>query len=307
MAWLKWCVVILVLFLLFLSVLPREQPVEHITLAMDMDSYTIHSGRRIVLNLNNHCISAASSADAIWVQPGAELLLEGNGKVENSGGGSLIFNEGRCSLDGNLTLLHDSGGYAVINHGYMVMAGDVSIASLNSGSSLIENGYYDRFSEDYRIGFVDGWEHPEMDIHSGDFTGGQISVKNDDWGICRIYGGYFHDAEEAAIKNWGSMDVYDGEFIGGNNNIVVGIMLDRQNWGDLRIHGGHFTAGKSRALFAIGADTDTDNEGYLHGEVNLLGGEYTGFQYWYNTWVSSNAVLNVSEDVKLEILDRVGN
>ena len=307
MAWVKWCAVLLMLFSLQLSVLPPEQAAETIILVEDVDSLTIHSGEKVILNLNHHCISDDTSADAVWIQPGAELILEGEGSVVNSGGGSLIFNEGSCSLSGDILFLHDSGGYAVINHGYMEIGGDVCISSLKSSSSLIENGYYECTSGNYRTGYVEGWEHPELNIHNGEFSGGRISVKNDDWGICRIYGGLFHNAKEAALKNWGSMDVYGGEFIGGNNNIVVGMIRERQDWGDLRIHGGYFTAGKSRALFAIGADTDTDYGGYLHGEVSLLGGEYTGFHYWYNTWVSTNAVLNVSEDVELEIWGRVGN
>ena len=84
MAWIKWCAAILMLFPLQLSVFPPEQATETIVLTEDVDSYTIHSGEKVVLNLNHHYISDGSSKDAIWVQPGAELILEGEGSVLDS-------------------------------------------------------------------------------------------------------------------------------------------------------------------------------------------------------------------------------
>lgn len=280
---------------------------ETIVLQEDLDSFVVCRGAAITLDLNGHSIANTSSGDAISVEPGAVLIIKGEGVVSNSGSGSMIFNEGECFLQGNCSFVHDAGGYAVINHGYMEISDGVLITSLGSGSSLIENGYYNYDSGNARTGFVSGWEKPELCILGGDFSGGRISVKNDERGICNIYGGVFHDAEEAVLKNWSSMDVYDGEFHGANHSIVLGIMSEEENYGDLRIHGGRFVAGRSRALFSLSVGNDIDEGGPIHGEVELLGGEYEGFHYWYSSFVSPSMHIKVSDDVKLEIWGRIGN
>ena len=294
-------------FAVIISFIPHERVKHKIVLYRDLDAVNVCSGNEVELDLNGHSIANKSSGDAITVEPGAVLIIKGEGVVSNSGGGSLIFNEGECFLQGNCSFVHDAGGYAVINHGYMEISDGVMISSLRSGSSLIENGYYNYESGDARTGFLSGWEKPELCIKGGDFKGGRINVKNDERGICNIYGGVFHDADEAVLKNWSTMDIYGGEFYGANHNIVLGIIRDLSCFGDLRIHDGSFKAGRSKALFSIGVGTDADEGGDLHGDVELLGGEYDGFHYWYSCEVSPSMEIKKSDDVKLEIWGRAGN
>lgn len=316
---LELCAIILaVLYGFCLTVLADEQvsqrdygcsagKEETIVLQEDLDSFVVSWGAAITLDLNGHSIANKSNGDAITVEPGAMLVMKGEGVVSNTGGGSLIFNEGECFLLDNCSFVHDAGGYAVINHGYMEIRDGVEISSLRSDSSLIENGYYNYESGDARTGFVSGWKEPELYIQGGDFNGGRINVKNDERGICKIYGGAFHDADEAVLKNWGTMDIYGGEFYGADHNIVLGIIRDLSCYGDLRIHDGSFKAGRSKALFSLAVGNDADEGGDLHGEVELLGGEYEGFHYWYSSEVSPGMVIKKADNVKLEIWARTGN
>lgn len=298
---------VLLCFAVMISLIPHG-PVKHrLVLAGDLDAFRVCSGDAVELDLNGHTIADVSAGDAITVEPGAVLTLKGEGAVSNSGGGSLIFNEGACYLQGNCSLDHDAGGYAVINHGYMEIGDGVVISGRRSGSSLIENGYYSYESGDARTGYVHGWEEPELCITGGEFNGGRISVKNDERGICSIYGGVFHGADEAVLKNWGTMDLYGGEFHGGNHHIVLGLIRAAGCYGDLRIHDGLFIAGRSKALFSLAAGNDADEGGPLHGEVELLGGEYEGFHYWYSCEVSPGMEIKKSDAVKLEIWGRRGN
>ena len=298
---------VLLCFAVIISFIPHERVKHKIVLYRDLDAFNVCSGNEVELDLNGHSIANQSSGDAITVEPGAVLIIKGEGLVSNSGSGSLIFNEGECFLQGNCSFVHDAGGYAVINHGYLEISDGVMISSLRSGSSLIENGYYNYSSGDAKTGFVSGQEKPELCIKGGDFNGGRINVKNDERGICNIYGGVFHNAEEAVLKNWSSMDIYGGEFYGGDHNIVLGIIKDLSCYGDLRIHDGTFKAGRSKALFSIGVGTDADEGGDLHGEVELFGGEYEGFHYWYSCEVSPSMEIKKSDNVKLEIWGRAGN
>ena len=271
-----------------------------IRLEKDLSSFIVKTGESIILDLNGHTISNSQrKKDAIVIEPSGSLFLTGGGRVENSGGYALIFNEGECFVAGSGEYINDTSNYSIINHGYMALGGDVKISCLQVGSSLVQNGYYEYDSGDYRTGCVNGWEYPEMDIYAGDYSGGRISVKNSDAGICRIYGGSFHDADVAVLKNWATMDVYGGYFYGAEDCIVLGRLLKHgdRSLGDLRIHGGNFYVNEngSKALFGISGGTDYDVLP-THGDVEVQGGYFLGFTHWYSHFVSSRAVMEVSEE-----------
>lgn len=172
---LRICCAVLLCFAVIISFIPHERVKHKIILYRDLDAFKVCSGNEVELDLNGHSIANESIEDAITVEPGAVLIIKGEGTVSNSGSGSLIFNEGECFLLDHSSFVHDAGGYAVINHGYMEISDGVVITSLRSGSSLIENGYYNYASGDAKTGFVSGWEKPELCILGGDFNGGRIN------------------------------------------------------------------------------------------------------------------------------------
>ena len=281
--------------------LTAGMPTQYLRLTEDRGALVVEKDEHIVLDLNGCTISSTDkNEDAIWVKPGGVLFITGEGRVENSGGYALIFNEGECCISGSGVFVNDTGSYSVINHGRMEIVGDVRFSCLQTGSSLMQNGYYEYTSGDYRTGFVSGWAYPVMTIYSGDYSGGRISVKNDDAGICTIYGGYFHDAPIAALKNWGTMDVFGGEFHGGNHCIVLARRLKNgdRTLGLTRIHGGSFYRSEDgeKALFGISAGTDLDTF-YTHGDTWIYGGAFYGFSKWYSILTSPHAVLEIDDSV----------
>ena len=279
----------------------EAQVTEYRYLTKDNGPVVVEAGEKIVLDLNGHTLSSTKkNEDAIWIKPGGVLFITGEGRVENSGGYALIFNEGECYVAGSGEFVNDTGNYSVINHGKMVLSGDVKFTCLQTGSSLIQNGYYEYDSGDYRTGFVDGWAYPELKIFSGDYSGGRISVKNSDAGLCIIYGGTFHDAPIAAVKNWSILDIYGGDFTGGNHCLVLARRLRNGDrcLGLTRIHGGtfHRSENGSKALFGISGGTDMDVT-YTHGDTYITGGTFLGFTEWYSGLVSPRAVVEVDEAV----------
>lgn len=280
----------------------NSTPTEYIRLEQDISSFTVHTNRSICLDLNGHkIINRQEDQDAITIEPSGSLLLQGNGTIENYEGMSLLFNEGECFLSGNIDMVNNTGAYSIINHGYMALGGNLSVSCTSKGSSLLQNGYYDITSGDNRTGYVNGWEYPTMDVFSGSYSGGRISLKNSGAGICRVFGGTFYDADVAALKNWGSMDIYGGDFYSPDDCIVLGRRLADGDHclGDLRIHGGNFygnTDGGYNAIFGISAGTDEDVI-RTHGNVEIQGGNFLEFEHLYSNFVSPRAVLNISPSV----------
>ena len=276
-------------------------PTQYLRLTEDRGALVVETDERIVLDLNGCTISSTNkNEDAIWIKPGGALYITGDGRVENSGGYALIFNEGECYISGSGVFVNDTSNYSVINHGLMEIGGDVQFSCLQTGSSLMQNGYYEYTSGDYRTGFVTGWAYPVMTIYSGDYSGGRISVKNSDAGICTIYGGTYHDAPIAAIKNWGTMDVFGGEFHGGDHCIVLARRLANgdRTLGLTRLHGGSYYCSDEgdNALFGISAGTDMDIF-YTHGDTWISGGSFYGFSAWYSILTSPHAVLEIDDNV----------
>ena len=283
------------------AALTSAWPTQYLRLTEDRGALVVEKDERIVLDLNGCTISSTSkNEDAIWIKPGGVLYITGEGRVENSGGYALIFNEGECYISGSGVFVNDTSNYSVINHGLMEIGGDVQFSCLQTGSSLMQNGYYEYTSGDYRTGFVNGWAYPVMTIYSGDYSGGRISVKNSDAGICTIYVATYHGAPIAAIKNWGTMDVFGGEFYGGDNCIVLARRLANgdRTLGLTRIHGGSFYRSEDggKALFGISAGTDMDTF-YTHGDTWISGGAFYGFSAWYSILTSPHAVLEIDDSV----------
>ena len=273
----------------------------YIRMTDDAKRFVVECGETIILDLNGFSISnREKNEDAIAIKPGGKLFITGEGTVENTGGYALIFNEGECYISGKASFINDTSNYSIINHGKMVIAGDVHISCLKTSSSLVQNGYYEYDSGDHRTGYVDGWEYPELEIYSGDYSGGRISVKNSDAGLCTIYGGTFYGAPIAALKNWGTMDVYGGDFTGGNSCIVLARRLKNEDrcLGLTRIHGGTFHAPdvEKPVLFGISAGTDMDTF-YTHGDTFITGGAFEGFVKKYSVLTSPRALLNIADDV----------
>jgi len=199
-------------------------------------SITIPAGRTVTLNLNGKTLKNEDGKDTITVELGGILIVEGDGKVDNTSDGcAAIFNNGTVTLNGGTfdrsaetstgKTKEERGNnswYTICNHGTLTINSGVTITTANKAtdkgrySSLIENGYQNYAGDKSRVAYKLGTnqEYPSLLINGGEFFGGINTIKNDDNGIATINGGSSTNYYQASVQNHHKMVIENGSFSG---------------------------------------------------------------------------------------------
>lgn len=199
-------------------------------------SITIPAGRTVTLNLNGKTLKNEDGKDTITVELGGILIVEGDGKVDNTSDVcAAIFNNGTVTLNGGTfdrsaetstgKTKEERGNnswYTICNHGTLTINSGVTITTANKAtdkgrySSLIENGYQNyagnKSRDAYKLGT--NQEYPSLLINGGEFFGGINTIKNDDNGIATINGGSSTNYYQASVQNHHKMVIENGSFSG---------------------------------------------------------------------------------------------
>lgn len=161
-------------------------------------SITVSAGKDITLDLAGHKLTNTADSHTVTVEKGATLTVMDSseaktGTIDNTShqkgavvnNGTFVLNSGNLTRSGEASkydeekksdIANGNSWYVVLNHGTMtVNGGKVFFSESNIGyfSSLIANGWY--------MGLENTEETPaSLTITDGEFTGGKITIKNDD-------------------------------------------------------------------------------------------------------------------------------
>ncbi len=242
---------ILVAFMLFVPSIFALELTEDLTLEDDStECYVVKRESDITLNLNGHNITCADM-DAIYVENGAKLTIEGEGVISSTKSNyAALFNNGSVILNGGTLKADDSVThyYAILNHGVMTINEEATVLQVNydNSASLIDNGYCDYESRNERKGYVvnTGMAEPTLIINGGLFDGGRNTIKNDDAGILTIHDGHYVNNVQVAVMNWNVATITGGTFEvpTGNDKTTLfdGSYANNIDKGILNIIGGTF-------------------------------------------------------------------
>lgn len=266
-------------------------------------SITVSAGKDITLDLAGYKLTNTADSHTVTVEKGATLTVTDSseamtGTIDNvSHGKAAVVNYGTFVLNsGNLTrsqeaskydeekktdIANGNSWYVVLNHGTMtVNGGKVFFSESNIGyfSSLIANGWY--------TGSENTDETPaSLTVTGGEFVGGKITIKNDDYSVLNIQGGTFtqSDARHFCIYNCN-----DATISGGTINGTVGCggyeEEEQSSYeqgklvisGDANVKGGIQTFDNANVSISGGTFTDT----YLYvgantANISVTGGSFT--------------------------------
>ena len=135
---------ILVAFMLFVPSIFALDLTEDLTLEDDStECYVVKRESDITLNLNGHNITCADM-DAIYVENGAKLTIEGEGVISSTKSNyAALFNNGSVILNGGTLKADDSVTHycAILNHGVMTINEEATVLQVNydNSASLIDN------------------------------------------------------------------------------------------------------------------------------------------------------------------------
>lgn len=266
-------------------------------IAIDLNGCTI-------TNVNDHTIY--NNSLNIRVIDG-----KGGGVVDNiTHGKAAVYNNIKANIKlqgGSFTRSQEastgdssSGGnsfYVLKNFGTMTIYDGVTVkfSELNPGlySSLIGNGWQDAAAAEAG---TNGEPKPSeatrkealLDIRGGNFTGGQITVKNDDYGNLTISGGTIVQPSDgrAAVANNHKAKIKGGviEAQGKNGQAVYSRYFDTNgaNKGELEITGGSFKSAGTVIQAQAGS------------KLTVTGGEFTANE-------SDNYIFDVQDNVTSSI------
>lgn len=266
-------------------------------------SITVSAGKDITLDLAGHKLTNTADSHTVTVEKGATLTVMDSsvaktGTIDNtSHQKGAVVNNGTFVLNsGNLTrsqeaskyddekksdIANGNSWYVVLNHGTMtVNGGKVFFSESNIGyfSSLIANGWY-KVSENTE-------ETPaSLTITDGEFTGGKITIKNDDYGVLNIQGGTFSQSD---ARHFCIYSCNDATISGGTINGAVGCggyeREDQSSYeqgklvisGDTQVKGGIQTFDNANVSISGGTFTNT----YLYvgantANISVTGGSFT--------------------------------
>ena len=247
------------------------------------ESVTIPAGATVTLNLDGHKLTNVN--DHTIINNGT-LTITGNGTVDNISnaraavknnvGGTVTIENGTfCrSAEASIDAEHSGGNsyYVIDNQGTMnINGGAFKFSDTNIGaySSLIHNGWQEGSKNTAKANAV-------MIVTNGNFTqgtGGQITVKNDDYGELKIKGGTFTQPQENkyCLLNWNVAEITGGTIngavgCGGNANmegdvgsltiggtaLINGELVKVTSYGkpDISVTGGTFTEEVDKELLA---------------------------------------------------------
>ena len=241
-----------------------DQASENATITLDKaytESITIPAGKTITLDLNGQTLTNAEGTHTITNK--GTLTIVGTGTVDNvSHGKGAVYNDAGATctiLGGNYTRSQengqsdsDSGGnswYAIKNFGTMTIGEEgapndaVKVSFTGKYSSLVANGWQDGKTAGNTNKEPAHVQDAQLTIHSGTFTGGINTIKNDDYGNLTITGGVFENVAQYAVMNWNTASISGGAFHSeqwavvncGNSNLS----MDK---GELTISGGTFSS-----------------------------------------------------------------
>lgn len=239
------------------------------------------------------------------------LTITGSGTVDNvSHGKAAVENAatGKCTIEsGTFTRSaeaskggKDSGGnsyYVIENVGEMSLAGGIyKFSENNTGlfSSLIHNGWYDGEKNTTKANAI-------MHITGGTYTGGKITLKNDDYGVMDIDGNDVVVNETVdsyqAVFNVNKLTIKSGTF-----NSTTGCTVGTQKYakefdaGETTISGGSFA--NTGAIDAIYAFTGIE-------KISITGGTFSDpGVYQYAT--SGNVDVTMGKDYSGQVVVPAG-
>lgn len=266
-------------------------------------SITVSAGKDITLDLAGHKLTNTADSHTVTVEKGATLTVMDSsvaktGTIDNtSHQKGAVVNNGTFVLNsGNLTrsqeaskyddekksdIANGNSWYVVLNHGTMtVNGGKVFFSESNIGyfSSLIANGWY--------TGLENTEETPaSLTITDGEFTGGKITIKNDDYGVLNIRGGTFSQSD---ARHFCIYSCNDATISGGTINGTVGCggyeQEDQSSYeqgklvisSDTQVKGGIQTFDNANVSISGGTFTNT----YLYvgantANISVTGGSFT--------------------------------
>ena len=247
-----------------------EIPAQRLKLTIDLNGCKLtNSDHHTITNKSTYGITITDS--------------QGGGIVDNvSHGKAAIYNDinAKITLSGGTYMRSAeastgdsaSGGnsyYVIKNFGSMTISSGVTVkfSDTNQGlySSLIGNGWQN--AADAEAGTngepkpSEGKNKATLTINNGTFTGGQITVKNDDFGVLTIKDGTFKQSGDgrSAVANNHIATISGGTFDSTTGPAVYSRHYDGEaNDGTLTISGGTFTSTGSHAvaLLTSGAKAD---------------------------------------------------
>lgn len=266
-------------------------------------SITVSAGKDITLDLAGHKLTNTADSHTVTVEKGATLTVMDSSKaktgtIDNTShqkgavvnNGTFVLNSGNLTRSGEASkydeekksdIANGNSWYVVLNHGTMtVNGGKVFFSESNIGyfSSLIANGWY--------TGLENTEETPaSLTITDGEFTGGKITIKNDDYGVLNIRGGTFSQSD---ARHFCIYSCNDATISGGTINGTVGCggyeREDQSSYeqgklvisGDTQVKGGIQTFGNANVSISGGTFTNT----YLYvgantANISVTGGSFT--------------------------------
>lgn len=266
-------------------------------------SITVSADKDITLDLAGYKLTNTADSHTVTVEKGATLTVMDSSKaktgtIDNTShqkgavvnNGTFVLNSGNLTRSGEASkydeekksdIANGNSWYVVLNHGTMtVNGGKVFFSESNIGyfSSLIANGWY--------TGLENTEEIPaSLTITDGEFTGGKITIKNDDYGVLNIRGGTFSQSD---ARHFCIYSCNDATISGGTINGTVGCggyeQEDQSSYeqgklvisGDTQVKGGIQTFDNANVSISGGTFTNT----YLYvgantANISVTGGSFT--------------------------------
>ena len=266
-------------------------------------SITVSADKDITLDLAGYKLTNTADSHTVTDEKGATLTVMDSseaktGTIDNTShqkgavvnNGTFVLNSGNLTRSGEASkydeekksdIANGNSWYVVLNHGTMtVNGGKVFFSESNIGyfSSLIANGWY--------TGLENTEETPaSLTITDGEFTGGKITIKNDDYGVLNIRGGTFSQSD---ARHFCIYSCNDATISGGTINGTVGCggykQEDQSSYeqgklvisGDTQVKGGIQTFDNANVSISGGTFTNT----YLYvgantANISVTGGSFT--------------------------------
>ncbi|MFQ7111187.1 MAG: hypothetical protein ACLRP9_06350 [Anaerovoracaceae bacterium] len=292
-----------------------------ITLQKDIqEDIIIPPNKRITIDLNGHKITNVNSHTIVNNSTRINIIdssADKTGVIDNvTHGKGAIYN----NINANITLKggtymrseeastssSDSGGnswYVLKNFGTMTIKDGVTVkfSDENTGmySSLIGNGWQNSAAAENGSNSEpkpsDGKKKASLTINGGVFSGGQITVKNDDYGVLTVTGGTIDQVNNGryAIYNANDATISGGTIKALNNGVAVGNAHydGNANIGKLTISNGEFisdgnvvdgNAGVNISITGGSFTTKSENGKILsvddNSTVAVSGGTYHGIK-----------------------------
>ena len=255
------------------------------------EDVVIPPDKTTVLDLNDKTLT---NAKGHTITNNGTLTINGGGTVDNVShqkaavlnnvGGTVTINGGSYTRSAEASTSDKNSGnnsyYVIENQGTMTIAdGTFKFSDANTGlfSSLIHNGWYDGSKNTNKVESV-------LNISGGSFTGGVITLKNDDYGSVAMTAGTFTQpvSNYWCIYNFNKASISGGTVYG---NIAAAYISGGADEGKLNISNlfmlnGHVKAANEGAQIAIlGGYFTTDPSAYFGPNKALVASDKAGYAY----------------------------